>query len=317
MTAEMTLQALLRFMKTARNASLLMGAESGDKTETELIVQRVQLKTTLATEFVEDARSLVNELAEDPVLLEYDPGYKPDAHEICYVSLNAMKPVKSIIEEVSTVDQAELFDEDEDFIGRLRFYAIIVEGKSERAIFFHSYSPKKELTRSHWMLLRSYDGIYDRVKRKIFALDEEGQVDCFYFGDYLFVRDVRQFERIFGYLEELTKKAEKTIESVTSHIPISNAKEFERVALADRRMRAKLAQIAGKDYVGNLTIDQLKEVNEKFNLGVRIVREDGLEKLVFEGSRQERWKILNLLDDAYLESPMTELKYEANSKRTI
>ncbi len=317
MTAEDTLQDLLRFMKTAKKASLLMGAESGDEPESEPIVQRVQLETTLATEFVEDARSLVAEMAEDPVLLEYDPGYKPDAHELCYVNLDAMKLVKSIIEDVSTIDQVELFDEDEDFIGRLRFYAVVVEGKSDRAIFFHSYNAKKELTRSHWMLLRSYDGVYDRVKRKIFALDEEGQVDCFWFGDQVFIRDVRQFERIFGYLEELTKKAEKTIASVTSRIPISNAEEFEKVALADRRMRAKLAQIAGRDYVGSLTIDRLKEVNRKFNLGVRIVRENGAEKLVFEGSRQERWKILNLLDDAYLESPMTELKYEANSKRTI
>jgi hypothetical protein len=317
MTAEESLQDLLQFMKTAKKASLLMGAESGDEPDAELDVQRVQLKTTLASEFVEDARSLVDEMADDPVLLEYDPGYKPDAHELCYVKLDAMELVKSIIEDASMMEQVELFDEDEDFIGRLRFYAVVVEGKSDSAIFFHSYSPKKELTQSHWMLLRSYDGIYDRVKRKIFALDEEGQVDCFTFGSYLFVRDVRQFERIFGYLEELTKKAQKTIASVTSHIPISNAEEFERVALADRRMRAKLAQIAGKDYVGSLTIDQLKAVNQKFNLGVRIVKKDGVEKLVFEGSREERWKILNLLDDAYLESPMTELKYEANSKRSI
>ncbi len=148
-------------------------------------------------------------------------------------------------------------------------------------------------------------------------MDEEGQVDCFSFGDYLFIRDVRQFERIFGYLEALTQKAEATIRSVTSRIPISNLKEFEKVALGDRRMRAKLAQIAKKDYVKSLTIGQLKDVNRKFKLGVKIVEMDGVEKLVFEGTREKRWKILNLLDDAYLESPMTDLKYEANSKRTI
>ncbi len=144
MTAEGTLRDLLLFMGTARSASFLMGAESEDEAETEPIVQRVTLKKELATEFVDDAKSLVAEAAEDPVLLPYDPGYKPSVHELCYVHLGSeMKLVKSIIEDISMVDQAEIFEEDEGFIGSLRFYAIIVEGKSERAIFFHSYSPEE------------------------------------------------------------------------------------------------------------------------------------------------------------------------------
>jgi hypothetical protein len=44
------------------------------------------------------------------------------------------------------------------------------------------------------------------------------------------------------------------------------------------------------------------------------VMEDGVEKLVFDPEPSRRWILLKLLDDDYLTSVMTELKYEVNSK---
>src|SRR3989442_4595693 len=127
MTAETTLRALLQFMRTAKKASLLMGADSEDQEETEPIVQSVTLNKELATEFVEDATSLVADVDEDPILKEYDPGYKPAEHELCYIRLSEMKMVKGIVEEVSRINDAGLFEEDDEFVSRLRVYAVVVE----------------------------------------------------------------------------------------------------------------------------------------------------------------------------------------------
>jgi len=64
-----------------------------------------------------------------------------------------------------------------------------------------------------------------------------------------------------------------------------------------------------------VTIDDLKKTIQNFNLKVEVVNVDGAEKLVFDP--KNRWAILNLLDDAYLGSSMTGIKYEANSKRPV
>jgi hypothetical protein len=41
---------------------------------------------------------------------------------------------------------------------------------------------------------------------------------------------------------------------------------------------------------------------------------EGKSQLVFDGTPQGRWKILKLLDDEFLASEMTSIKYEVNSK---
>jgi hypothetical protein len=57
----------------------------------------------------------------------------------------------------------------------------------------------------------------------------------------------------------------------------------------------------------------LRRVIERFELNVVIQELDGQESLVFDPS--DRWAILRLLDDDYLESMMTEQLYEVTGKR--
>lgn len=51
-------------------------------------------------------------------------------------------------------------------------------------------------------------------------------------------------------------------------------------------------------------------------LPVEVVQNDGQEMLVFDPDPSRRWILLKLLDDDYLNSVMTHLKYEVNSKIT-
>jgi hypothetical protein len=82
-------------------------------------------------------------------------------------------------------------------------------------------------------------------------------------------------------------------------------------------MLSKLAQIAEKPYLSKITMTDIKRVITKFGIDVTIAKEAGVEKLVFEGSPAKRWNILKLLDDDYLNSMMTRLKYASNSKIQI
>ncbi|MEW5814630.1 MAG: Kiwa anti-phage protein KwaB-like domain-containing protein, partial [Spirochaetota bacterium] len=78
---------------------------------------------------------------------------------------------------------------------------------------------------------------------------------------------------------------------------------------------AKLKNIASKPYLEQITIADLKKVIQKYSLNIEIVRVKGQEMIKFDSS--DKWAILRLLDDDYLESVMTGNRYEVNSKRDL
>jgi hypothetical protein len=80
-------------------------------------------------------------------------------------------------------------------------------------------------------------------------------------------------------------------------------------------MMAKLANVARRPYLANLTADRIRQVIERYHLAPEVLNAEG--KLVHDSTPKRRWLILRILDDSYLESLMTNLHYEANSKLPV
>lgn len=88
-----------------------------------------------------------------------------------------------------------------------------------------------------------------------------------------------------------------------------------RMRKANIQKLSKLKNIASKPYLKSVTINDLKKVIQKYNLPIQMVGKGKDEKIKFDVS--DKWAILRLLDDDYLESVMTGNSYEVNSKRSI
>jgi hypothetical protein len=286
------------------------------KPEENVIIQRLNLRQDLAAEFLSAAKDSVPPANQEVRLRAYEAGYKPDSDEITYIDLAQNAAIAELVGQVSQVQQAELFHEDDAIIDSLRFYAIVVSPSARRrAIFFRTYSPKKELTRSAGFAALLSRGSYDKVESKIFLFDHD--TDCFAWDGYLFIHNVGAFQRIFGYFQELRAMANTTVDTVLSQIPVSNADAFRATCTGQLQMMSKLAQIARKPYLGRVTMQDMRRAIDDFHLDVQIVQENGQEKLLFEGTLEKRWLILKLLDDDYLGSIMTHEKYEVNSKSAL
>jgi hypothetical protein len=119
---------------------------------------------------------------------------------------------------------------------------------------------------------------------------------------------------MFAYFEGLRAKARDTIEAVHARVPISNVGEFEEACMANSLMLTKLASIARRPYLNRVTFADVEKTIKTFGLEVQVVGGKGAKALVFDQSREGRWRILKLLDDDYLGSIMTEERYEVNSK---
>jgi hypothetical protein len=104
---------------------------------------------------------------------------------------------------------------------------------------------------------------------------------------------------------------------VAARIPISNLNDFRAAGTGQLQMMSKLAQIARKPYLQTVTMTDIRRTIDAFHLDVRIVEQNGQEKLLFEAGVKKRWLLLKLLDDDYLGSIMTNQKYEVNSKSAL
>jgi hypothetical protein len=304
------LEELAKFLSGVADSNLVVAADGRGDDNEEIVFQRLTLAKPVSRWFLDNASSIINQSVER-TLREYEPGYKPDDDELCYIPLRDAAMAKVAVDSFAALDQVELFRESDEIIDNLRFYATVVQHKSRQAVFFRTFSPRNELTRSGYTPLAFSGDNYNELKQKVFLFDD--QADCFAFGDYLFIQNVTQFQRIFGYFEELTKSADLTIGSITSRIPIDGLENFEKMCKSNQLMLAKLAQIARKPYLKSLAMSDIIRTINEFNIPVEV--RSG--KLVFDSSPKKRWLILKLLDDDHLGSSMTKTKYLSNSKVAI
>ena len=314
MPAEQALERLSQAL--ANNPAINVVVASEPDPEEGVVLQRLNLGRDLAAEFMETVRGAIPQVDEDVVLKRYDPGYRPESHELVYIELAQNPEIAQQVQLVSHVQNVELFHEDDNIVDHLRFYGIVATPNARHhAVFFRTYSPKKELTRSAKFAAMLSRGAYDKVETKIFLFDHA--VDCFSWDGYLFIRNVGAFQRIFKYFEELRARADETVDEIIRHVPISNVDDFRAAGTTQPQMMTKLAQIAKKPYLARVTMRDIKKTIDEFGLEVQIVREHGRDKLLFEKGLNKRWIILKLLDDDYLGSIMTNEKYEVNSKSPL
>ena len=314
MPAEQALRRLSQALANNPPANVMIASEPDP--ETGIVLQRLTLREDLAREFLTTAQSAVPTVNADLILRTYDPGYNPSAHELSYIELASQESIAEQVQRISQVQQAELFREDDEIVDHLRFYAIILSPTARhRAAFFRTYSPTRELTRHRGFAALLDRGSYNKVNRKIFLFDYG--VDCFTWDGYLFIRNVATFQRIFRYFEELRARANETVDAVSARIPISNLDEFRTACTGQIQMMSKLAQIARKPYLNQVTMQAIRRTIDEFHLDVQIVEEQGQERLLFERGAKKRWLLLKLLDDDYLGSIMTNQRYEVNSKSAL
>ncbi len=281
--------------------------------------QKLQLTDDLTSGFRAIGQRSFDKLTKDLtngdlVLQPYDPGAGLESHEAEFVELSADSPITHQIKSLSSIASLNTFAVDKKFVQGLRFYVIIAQPKQGKPIyFFRSYTPKKELGRSAFLGAILEKGHFDTVKQPLFLFDYN--VDCLSSDDKMYILSKDKFQKIFQFFEKLLESAEVTLKQIKARVPILNFNQFEESCKGHLQKLAKLTSIASKSYFKVLSMKQMKTVIKEYKLPIETKRVDGKEALVFDES--DKWVILHLLDDYYLGSPMTGIKYGAVSKREL
>jgi hypothetical protein len=311
MPVEDAIKTLSAMLRVNPSANVLIAADPDD----DLVLQRLTVTDALAREFLATARTACENM-DKMEFLPYDPGYKPETDQRFYIELEDYPDILETVNQLAQILQAELFSEDEEVLDTLRFYAIIVSTQNDsEAIFIREYTPKRELSRKGGFAAFFHDGTYNRVESKVFLFDSA--TDCFVWNGYLVINNIAAFQRIFDFFSAVRAKADETLDVILEKVPVANAADFRDACKGQIQMVAKLIQISRKDYLQGVTMDKIESTIDEFDLDIKICEQNGQKQLVFEPAPNKRWIILKLLDDGYLGSTMTQMKYEVNSKSAM
>ncbi len=275
-----------------------------------------------ALSLASDAESFFRDVIESAViarleqseLLPLDPVYKPDPDVIEWVEVAEVQAVRLACDRYANLSPLNPFSPGDDaYKRRLLFWVgVLTSSQDGRAYFFRSFSASAELKRKRGAALVSKDGAFTKIGEHVFLFDDS--VDCFVFGEYLFVLRKNDYRRIFDQLEEVRRQALKAAAQLHARVPIANFDAFAQACSAQAAMADKLLAVQTRDYFDRLSYQMLKPVIEEFSLGIVVEVRDGSPHLVFNREPGHRWRILRLVDDDYLRSSMTDHKYEVNSK---
>ena len=291
-----------------------------DKNEKTPVFQRLALKDSLTDQF----RSVVanslqawrkqrteQQLVLWPHLIES----MPQPYEFEYIDLDMYENIKKQVEALAQpLIGLPVFTADEDIVAGIRFYVITVQPSVGEPInFFRTYTPKRELGRSHWFAAWLSDGHFDTVNKPTFLFDNH--IDCFSAGRHMFVVQKSNFQAIFRFFETIAYAASETLTLIQQRIPIKHFDQFAEDCQGHLQKLVKLKNIAQQPYLGRISMSDIRKVISQLRLPIEIESVDGTEMIVYD--RRDRWALLKLLDDDYVQALLSNTVYEASTKRPL
>ncbi|MHB1664800.1 MAG: Kiwa anti-phage protein KwaB-like domain-containing protein [bacterium] len=280
--------------------------------------ERLQLSDNLIAEFKGSIKQLLKKYAKqldncDLVIHKHDVGTKLNGYDIEYFNLSDCKFIQNQITTLFPINKKTVFNNNELFISYLKFYVISIKLNEEVINFFRIYNSKKELSRSNIFAALFSKGQYNKINVPVFLFDYN--IDCISKDDAMFIINKANFYNMFRYHDLIKQYANETLSIIKELNLIHNFDKLQTACDNHLQMQLKLYSISKKQYLRNLTINEIKEVINTCSLKIEISKDNDIEMIVFNPSN--KWEILRLLDDGYLQSLLTKLYYETDNKRLL
>jgi hypothetical protein len=269
---------------------------------------RLRIDEDVAAEFRTLGRRHIRRLAGADVI-GMDLGFTPDDERVMRLpTANFDDP--RLIERILDPGGLPYFNLDEH--ASVAFYCFVARRDDTRAGFMHRAS-SVALGRRNIIQAVLNDNVVSRLDADVLTFAPV--VDLLLEPDSIWISNLSSFRGLFRTMPMLLGGMQDDLNAVTGQIPVANLEDFRLACSNDARMMAKLANVARRPYLANLTADRIRQVIERYHLDPAVLNAQG--RLVHDNSPRRRWLILRILDDSYLESLMTNSHYEVNSKLQV
>lgn len=302
-----------------RRTSVLLGSAKDAEGDREF--RRLVLGTSLRQEFEDRALAFlagknVARAQGDIEFAQYEPGERPESHQVRFAKIADDLVLKAFFDALPDAGSVDAFVRNDDILKKVRFFVTSVSSKDGRRLrLFHTMSRGKVLVKTNKIIAtfsgEKFESILDSdplmfdPKYQIVADDE-----------YVFIFGHEGFHQIFDFYEGLKEYAEATLDEINKLLPITKFDGFKGQVVSNKRRLRRLRDIALKGHFKKVSISKIKETIKEYELNVKVEKNaEGVEQIVFDEKNCD--EILKLLEDQFVASGMTGVKYEANSKREI
>lgn len=272
--------------------------------EIEYSVLRTKITADIGEALITIVKQQLSKLIEtvDLEYIEYNPAINLDKNHVETIKREEVHYLDEILQDMNSAD-LHIFDMKQS--KNLWAYAIKIGNTG--ITLFRKYTEKRILDIKGWIPLFVQNGVFNKLTDSILTMDK--YIDCIYYDGKMFILDKTHFEKIFSFMDKFILEIDANICHLEEKSLVDDITALQKLCKSDPRKIKKLNKVLKSDILNSLNTKRISEINRQYNLDLDFT-EDG--KIIV--SHKNIWTVLRVLDDEYLESSMTDNKYEVHSK---
>ena len=197
-------------------------------------------------------------------------------------------------------------DDEPETEAAARVMGLVARRNNDRLVLVRAQNPVIQMAPDR--LTATLRGRRLSTARSLFTYD--GRVDVVVWGEQTLILNANVFESLVRDPDRLDQELTDAIETLSASQLFAGVDLLGSTARKDANFARGLRRIHKAGYLAGLSPDKLREaVGAWGHHSITVVGD----RIVFDP--ESRWDFLHLLDDGYLSSDLTGLRYEVNSKR--
>ena len=213
--------------------------------------------------------------------------------------------------------QTELFSFSENSLSQLSGYIIYLGSMADGIVLYKKHYPISLIKRESF-LLHKMDRRFVKLKGDD-ILRINGSAQVMKLGNDLFVLETKNFERIFGFEELISKRAIETISEIDEKGILEDVQVLKDAAIDDISFARKLSKVKENSPVISLKIsndDIIRFTKTNPGLKGKFKYTEG-DKRIRLDTKASKLAFIKLLNDDYLWSELTNQNYDSIAKDRI
>jgi hypothetical protein len=242
---------------------------------------------------------------KDYDLINYDPSINPDRKVVWKQGSNTVPFFNHVDSVINEEHDIEWYDSNNLAYDDIWAYWIKIYGNGKVFYIIKKVTPSKVIKTGGVLALIYDHDILKKLENDVLTMD--GNLDALYCQDLLVFENKLHFENALLYKEVKQSIAEQTLDEIGE---IGFVENFDQL----KDFLNKLNKIKEKPYFRNLTFNDCKRIIQEYEVGIDIDDENNKFNV---GTKSQAKHFIKVLNDDFLKSEMTNIKYSANSKEDL
>ena len=249
-------------------------------------------------------------VTNDYDLTEYNPALLPDRDVLWSYDSNIVPFYNFIVEKLSDVEDYY----NKEILGYDDIWAIWIKFQIQNIHFYllKKITPTKVFTTGGRLGLIFSDEVFKKLESDVLTID--GTFDVLAYGDMLYFENKQHFERALLYQTVKRDVAIATLDEINEIGILENFDVVKDYLKDDQHSINKLNRIKSKPYFRTLTFNHCKQIIDDYGLNLNYDETTGKFNIQ---NKKEAKLFVKVLNDDFLKSEMTNLKYASNSKEDL